>query len=191
MIAAHPSRDQPTLRARLAATHHNPPHWRGHHGLPHPLNSPLISPAVQLARVTVPDQSTCDCTFHSSCEPLAWQLYFGLPSNVQQEGVIQTLQTHGCAVLVGPPGTGKSQTIANVICHYLATGRRVLVTSKGEPATEVLRQKLPQVRRRGVLRRRCSEDANGGDGGDEYEMMIMAMLMAAMAVVTAQTMVAK
>ena len=30
-----------------------------------------------------------------------------------------------------------------VICHYLATGRRVLVTSKGEPATEVLRQKLP------------------------------------------------
>ena len=49
----------------------------------------------------------------------------------------------GGAVLRGPPGTGKSQTIANVICHYLATGRRVLVTSKGAPATEVLRQKLP------------------------------------------------
>ena len=31
-----------------------------------------------------------------------------------------------------------------MICHYLATGRRVLVTSKGEPATEVLRQKLPE-----------------------------------------------
>ena len=46
-------------------------------------------------------------------------------------------------MLVGPPGTGKSQTIANVICHYLASGRRVLVTSKGEPATEVLRNKLP------------------------------------------------
>ncbi|KAL1522710.1 hypothetical protein AB1Y20_017685 [Prymnesium parvum] len=70
-------------------------------------------------------------------------LYFGLPSNMQQESVVSTLQEHGCAVLVGPPGTGKSQTIANVICHYLATGRRVLVTSKGEPATEVLRMKLP------------------------------------------------
>ena len=70
-------------------------------------------------------------------------LYFGLPSNAAQETVVERLASHGCAVLVGPPGTGKSQTIANVICHYLATGRRVLVTSKGEPATEVLRQKLP------------------------------------------------
>jgi hypothetical protein len=43
----------------------------------------------------------------------------------------------------GPPGTGKSHTIANVICHYLATGRRVLVTSKGEPALEVLQAKIP------------------------------------------------
>jgi hypothetical protein len=58
-------------------------------------------------------------------------LHFGLPSNPQQEMVIGRLKQHGCCVLVGPPGTGKSQTIANVICHYLATGRRVLVTSKG------------------------------------------------------------
>jgi len=70
-------------------------------------------------------------------------LFFGLGSNAAQEQVVATLATHGCAVLVGPPGTGKSQTICNVICHYLATGRRVLVTSKGEPATEVLRHKLP------------------------------------------------
>ncbi len=65
--------------------------------------------------------------------------YFGLPSNAEQESVVATLEKQGCAVLVGPPGTGKSQTIANVICHYLALGRRVLVTSKGEPATEVRR----------------------------------------------------
>ena len=70
-------------------------------------------------------------------------LYFGLPANAAQQAVVERLATHGCCVLVGPPGTGKSQTIANVICHYLACGRRVLVTSKGEPATEVLRQKLP------------------------------------------------
>ena len=46
-------------------------------------------------------------------------------------------------MLVGPPGTGKSQTISNVICHYLATGKRVLITSKSEGATLVLRNKLP------------------------------------------------
>ena len=70
-------------------------------------------------------------------------LYFGLAANAQQAGVVEVLAREGCAVLVGPPGTGKSQTICNVICHYLATGRRVLITSKAEPATEVLRQKLP------------------------------------------------
>ena len=76
-------------------------------------------------------------------EPPPVKLYFGLPSNAEQESVVAVLERHGCAVLVGPPGTGKSQTIANVICHYLALGKRVLVTSKGEPATEVLRAKLP------------------------------------------------
>ena len=86
-------------------------------------------------------------------------LYFGLPANEQQEAVVETLQRQGCAVLLGPPGTGKSQTIANVICHYLATGRRVLVTSKGEPATEVLRQMLPD----GI--RELTISLGGGDSG--------------------------
>ena len=44
----------------------------------------------------------------------------------------------------GPPGTGKTHTIANIICHYLATGRRVLVTSKSEGALAVLREHIPE-----------------------------------------------
>ena len=28
------------------------------------------------------------------------------------------LEREGCAVLVGPPGTGKTHTIANVICAF-------------------------------------------------------------------------
>ncbi|KAJ8610159.1 hypothetical protein CTAYLR_008727 [Chrysophaeum taylorii] len=70
--------------------------------------------------------------------------YFGLACNEQQVQVAATLQEKGCCVLFGPPGTGKSQTIANVICHYVATGRRVLVSSKQSSATEVLRGKLPE-----------------------------------------------
>ncbi|KAH8095962.1 hypothetical protein JL720_3299 [Aureococcus anophagefferens] len=83
----------------------------------------------------------------------------GLPSNGAQASVVATLEAKGCAVLVGPPGTGKSQTIANVICHYLALGRGVLVTSKGEPATEVLRKKLPDG-----IRELCVS-LGSGDGG--------------------------
>jgi len=47
-------------------------------------------------------------------------------------------------VVQGPPGTGKTHTIANIICNYLATGRRVLVTSKSEGALAVLRDQIPE-----------------------------------------------
>lgn len=76
--------------------------------------------------------------------PKKEELYFGLAANEQQRNAARTLETKGFAVVCGPPGTGKSQAIANIICHYVATGRRVLVTSKGEEATEVLRSKLPK-----------------------------------------------
>lgn len=90
----------------------------------------------------------------SSWMPTSWfspsvirkgdELFFGLSANEQQISAARILEDKGFCVVVGPPGTGKSQTIANIICHYVATGRRVLVTSKGEPATEVLRNKLPE-----------------------------------------------
>ncbi|KAJ1453668.1 hypothetical protein M885DRAFT_618863 [Pelagophyceae sp. CCMP2097] len=89
-------------------------------------------------------QSAASFLFGAREAPRVKEPFFGLVSNEQQAAVISTLEREGCAVLVGPPGTGKTHTIANVICHYLATGRRVLVTSKGEAATEVLRQKLPE-----------------------------------------------
>jgi very-short-patch-repair endonuclease len=44
----------------------------------------------------------------------------------------------------GPPGTGKSHTIANLICHLLATGERVLVTAHAPKALTVLRGLLPK-----------------------------------------------
>jgi very-short-patch-repair endonuclease len=72
------------------------------------------------------------------------ELYFPMAYNEEQVSIVQKLE-HGNGVVVqGPPGTGKTHTIANIICHYLAQGKRVLVTSKGESAlTEVL-GKLPE-----------------------------------------------
>jgi very-short-patch-repair endonuclease len=71
------------------------------------------------------------------------ELYFPLPSNEEQITIIERLERAPGVTVQGPPGTGKTHTIANVICHYLATGRRVLVTSRGEPALQVLQDKLP------------------------------------------------
>lgn len=71
------------------------------------------------------------------------ELYFPKEFNDAQVAIIHRLDKSEGVVVQGPPGTGKTHTIANIICHYLATGRRVLVTSKGEPALEVLRDHLP------------------------------------------------
>ena len=72
------------------------------------------------------------------------ELYFPLPYNEEQVTIVQRLEKAAGVAVQGPPGTGKTHSIANIICHYLATGRRVLVTSRGEPALEVLQSKIPE-----------------------------------------------
>jgi very-short-patch-repair endonuclease/transcription elongation GreA/GreB family factor len=69
--------------------------------------------------------------------------FFPKPYNNEQVLIVQRLEKSDGVVVQGPPGTGKTHTIANIICHYLATGRRVLVTSKGESALAVLRDHIP------------------------------------------------
>ncbi len=74
----------------------------------------------------------------------AFELYFPMPYNDEQVSIIQKLECNDGVVVQGPPGTGKTHTIANVICHFLAQGKRVLVTAKGESALAVLQEKLPE-----------------------------------------------
>ncbi|WP_029001180.1 AAA domain-containing protein [Azohydromonas australica] len=71
------------------------------------------------------------------------ELYFPLPYNQEQVTIVERLEHSDGVTVQGPPGTGKTHTIANIVCHYLATGRRVLVTSRGETALQVLQDKIP------------------------------------------------
>jgi very-short-patch-repair endonuclease len=72
------------------------------------------------------------------------KLFFPKPYNDAQVEIIKRLEVSDGVVVQGPPGTGKTHTIANIICHYLATGRSVLVTSKGEAALTVLQKQIPK-----------------------------------------------
>lgn len=45
-------------------------------------------------------------------------------------------------VLEGPPGTGKSQTITNIIAHCLAQGKRVLFVAEKRAALDVVHRRL-------------------------------------------------
>ncbi|MFZ5995043.1 MAG: AAA domain-containing protein [Thermodesulfobacteriota bacterium] len=75
--------------------------------------------------------------------PVDEEIFFPLPANDEQRRIIRTLDRQKGVLVQGPPGTGKSHTIANLICHLLATGKRVLVTAKTPRALQVLHDKLP------------------------------------------------
>jgi very-short-patch-repair endonuclease len=71
-------------------------------------------------------------------------LFFPLPWNDEQKRIAERLDLNYGVVVKGPPGTGKSHTIANLISRFLAQGKTVLVTSQTGKALEVLRDKLPK-----------------------------------------------
>lgn len=71
------------------------------------------------------------------------RFFFPLPTNEEQRQIVHRLQAEPCVLVKGPPGTGKSHTIANLICHLLARGGRVLVTAHAPKALAVLRGLLP------------------------------------------------
>jgi hypothetical protein len=48
-------------------------------------------------------------------------------------------------VLEGPPGTGKSQTITNLLAHAISSGRRVLFVAEKRAALDVVKKRLEAV----------------------------------------------
>ncbi|TSA19882.1 DUF559 domain-containing protein [bacterium] len=72
------------------------------------------------------------------------EVLFPLPSNDEQNRIVETINTRQGVVVQGPPGTGKSHTIANLICHLLGAGKKVLVTSQTPRALKVLKGMIPK-----------------------------------------------
>ncbi|MFO0520472.1 MAG: DUF4011 domain-containing protein [bacterium] len=68
-----------------------------------------------------------------------------LIADSSQLKAICTIDAGHDLVLEGPPGTGKSQTITNLIAHQLAKGRTVLFVSEKLAALEVVQRRLEQI----------------------------------------------
>lgn len=59
-----------------------------------------------------------------------------------QERVIKSIEENTIVAVAGPPGTGKSQTIVNLVAHLIANGKTVLVASRMDKATDVVADRL-------------------------------------------------
>jgi very-short-patch-repair endonuclease len=63
----------------------------------------------------------------------------------QQRALHGILRSTGHAVIDGPPGTGKSQTIANLIAASIGAGKRVLFVAEKRAALDAVRKRLERV----------------------------------------------
>ena len=68
-----------------------------------------------------------------------------LPMDSSQLAVLAAADQGKSFVIEGPPGTGKSQTISNLIAHLIAKGKTVLFVSEKMAALEVVYRRLEQI----------------------------------------------
>lgn len=73
------------------------------------------------------------------------EYFFSLPANPEQMSILEMLSKSDAVAVQGPPGTGKSHTIANIVGHYMATGKKVLISAKTAAALAGVREKLPET----------------------------------------------
>lgn len=74
------------------------------------------------------------------------QTFCPLPADSSQLSAVMAAVRGKDFVLIGPPGTGKSQTISNLIAQCLAEGKRVLFVSEKIAALDVVFRRLREVK---------------------------------------------
>ena len=78
------------------------------------------------------------------------QDYSVLDADSSQRSAINTVLSGRSLVIHGPPGTGKSQTIANLIAALVARGRKVLFVAEKRAAIDAVLSRLKSVQLGGV-----------------------------------------
>ena len=94
--------------------------------------------AFKSAAGSIPNPQMIDVRF----EPK--DIYHPLPADSSQLAAVMAASEGQDFVLVGPPGTGKSQTIANVISQCLAVGKSVLFVAEKTAALDVVYRRLKE-----------------------------------------------
>ncbi len=90
-------------------------------------------------RNAVPFKQTAHQTFTEK------QLNYINEVNYAQEKVLSLIDENDQLVIWGPPGTGKSQTITNIIAHQIAKKENVLVVSEKKVALDVILARLKEA----------------------------------------------
>lgn len=105
----------------------------------HPIISPLLGNGFRESGSLVPDDAHLD----EILEPDA--LHTVMDADSSQTKAILDVQSGRNLVIEGPPGTGKSQTITNLIAEAVGSGKKVLFVSEKMAALDVVKRRLDAV----------------------------------------------
>lgn len=103
-----------------------------------------IGDIVEGGKIDIPE----DIGSHSIEEQLAAvggesvDILLSKEANKEQLEIARRIEQYNAVLVQGPPGTGKTHTIANLMGHFLAQGKSVLVTSHTQKALNVLKEKV-------------------------------------------------
>lgn len=93
------------------------------------------------------------------------EIFEVLPLNDEQKESVKSALSADVTLIAGPPGTGKTQVVANVIINAAINGQNVLFTSKNNNAVDVvvkrvnsLNKKLPLILRYENSAKQCISD---------------------------------
>lgn len=75
------------------------------------------------------------------------------PLNIEQEQAIRRSLTENLTVITGPPGTGKSQVVTNLLVNIAWRGENVLFSSKNNKAVDVVDKRVNRLGNRPVMLR--------------------------------------
>jgi very-short-patch-repair endonuclease len=84
-----------------------------------------------------------------------------LPMNTEQRAAIRAALTATHTVVTGPPGTGKSQVVTNMLINAAWRGMKVLFASKNNKAVDVVEARVNGLGNRPVLLRLGSREYQG------------------------------
>ncbi|WP_280276690.1 caspase, EACC1-associated type [Nocardia wallacei] len=86
------------------------------------------------------------------CDPSTVRPVTPLSCNEAQEAVIRSAMSRRLTVATGPPGTGKSQLVANLVATAVAAGQSVLVASTNNTAVDEVWERCCSVVPNSVIR---------------------------------------
>ena len=105
----------------------------------HPLIRALFDPSPEEERGPAFEEGDVDVKL------TARDVYHVMDADSSQIAVLEDVKSGRNLAVEGPPGTGKSQTIANLTAELLAAGRSVLFVSEKMAALEVVKSRLDAV----------------------------------------------